>query len=396
MHILMIDYEYPPIGGGGGVFNKQLAEALATRNYNITVLTSRYGSLPSLEMKNGVKIDRVPITGRNDRNTASIISMLSFFPASLARGYQLLKRNHFDLIHSFFAIPSAPSGLVMAKIFKLPHVVSILGGDIYDPSKRLSPHNTPLLKQIVKWVLSESDRVVSLSDDIQGRAEKHYAIAFRNIRKIFTGIPRPNFPTASRHQYSLEENTKVVISIGRLVARKAMHDLIEAIHKMNDPMVRLIIIGDGPERARLESWAAHLQLSGQVLFAGNVSDEDKFSLLSISDVYASTSTHEGFGIVFLEAMAAGLPIVCYNCGGQADYLKSGENGFVVQLGNQEGIIQGIRKLLSDDRLHADIRRYNRSYVKNFYILECCQQYEQIYREVVSGNRTLFRSHHENR
>ena len=174
MNILMIDYEYPPIGGGGGVFNKHLAEALVSKNHNVTVLTSCFGSLPSVEIQNGVTIHRISTIGRNDRNSASMVSMLSFFPASIARGYQLFKNNDFDIAHSFFAIPSAPSGLVLAKMFKRPHMVSILGGDIYDPSKKLSPHNTPLLRQIVKWVLSESTVAISLSDDIQHRTAEHY------------------------------------------------------------------------------------------------------------------------------------------------------------------------------------------------------------------------------
>lgn len=381
MNIFMVDYEYPPVGGGGGVFNKQLAESLVSRGHRVCVLTSRYGSLPSCSSENGVDIHRVPVAGRSDRNAASIVSMLSFLPASIRRGQQLMNETMFDLVHSFFAIPSAPSGVMLARRSGLPHVLSILGGDIYDPTKNLSPHRTPVLRQAVKWVLRNSDQIVSLSADIKGRAETYYDIAGDCIDQVFLGIPEPNFPTLKRGDYGIEEDAKVIITIGRLVPRKALHELIKAVAELGEKSVRLLIVGDGPERSNLEQCATREYISDQVLFAGNVDDDEKFGLLKMADIYASTSTHEGFGIVFLEAMAAGLPVVCYDNGGQAEYLRDTVTGFVVPLGDRDGIVNGIITLLDDADTAAAIRHHNLEYIRSFFIDECTRQYETVYQRV---------------
>ena len=144
MNVLMLNYEYPPLGGGGGVLNQQLAEELSQNN-QVTLITSQFGDQPSHEIRGGVEILRVPVLWRSNPNAATLLSMFSFFPTSLRTGYRLLHTRPFDLVHSMFAIPSAPSGFMLAKRFRLPHVLSILGGDVYDPSKRLSPHRAPLL-----------------------------------------------------------------------------------------------------------------------------------------------------------------------------------------------------------------------------------------------------------
>jgi len=173
MNILMVNYEYPPLGGGGGVFNMQLAEELS-KNHNITVITTKFSNYISHEIVKRVELIRVPVIMRTDQNAATILSMLSFFPTSLWAGYKQLKNKSFDIIHSMFAIPSAPSAVLLSKKFHVPHILSILGGDIYDPSKKLSPHKAPILHYTVKKMMEESDKVVALSHDIKKRAIDYY------------------------------------------------------------------------------------------------------------------------------------------------------------------------------------------------------------------------------
>ena len=192
MNILMFNYEYPPLGGGGGVFNKQLAEELVKNNNSVTVITSGFNAQKPKDLANSVEIIRVPVVMRKDQNTANHISMLSYFPSSLYHGFKRLRDRSFDIIHTFFAVPSAPSAILLAKYFNIPHLLSILGGDIYDPSKQLSPHKTPLLHYTVKKIVEKSNRVVSLSEDIKKRANDYYRIG-RNIDVIHLGIPEPIF-----------------------------------------------------------------------------------------------------------------------------------------------------------------------------------------------------------
>lgn len=376
MNILMINYEYPPLGGGGGVFNKQLAEELSDSN-NVTVITSQFNNQPPHEVTNNVEIIRVPVLMRNNQNAATIVSMLSFFPASLRAGYELLKTRSFDIIHSLFAIPSAPSGLICAKKFRIPHVLSILGGDIYDPSKNLSPHKTPFLHYTVTKMIEESDKVIALSSDIKNRAVDYYNVS-NNIDVIHLGIPKPLFTKKNREHFGLKPTDVLLVTVGRLVARKGLQDLIRVVATLKDQNIKLIVIGDGPEKTGLEALSKSLGVSERILFLGYVSDEEKFQLLNISDIYVSSSHHEGFGIVFLEAMASGLPVVCYDEGGQAEFLLDQKTGFLVGYGNHSLLTKKISQLCEDTALSNEVGQFNRRYVEKFYIATCAKQYQCVY------------------
>ena len=376
----MVNYEYPPLGGGGGVFNKQLAEELSKENH-VTIITSQFRDQSLQEVCNNVEIIRVPVLFRTDQNAATIPSMLSFFPTSLWAGYKLLKERTFDIIHSMFAIPSAPSGLALAKKFGTPHVLSILGGDIYDPSKKLSPHKTPLLHHSVKKIIDESDMVVSLSSDIKKRALQYYKVS-RPIHIIHLGIPKPVFKKKSRNHFNFSQNDFLLITVGRLISRKGLPDLINIIYSLNRPNLKLIVVGDGPQRPTLEALAKSMGVADRLFFFGHVTDEEKFQLLEISDVYVSSSRHEGFGIVFLEAMASGLPIACYDNGGQADFLKNNETGFLIPVGNKDLLANRILDLYRNVRLKDEMSHFNRKYITQFYIQACCKSYQLLYDSLI--------------
>lgn len=380
MKILMVNYEYPPLGGGGGVFSRHLAEELS-KNNTITVITSNFGLYKPRELSGGVEIIRVPVIMRADQNKASIVSMLSFFPASLWTGYRLLRERQFDIVHSMFAIPSAPSGLALSKKFHIPHVLSVLGGDIYDPSKNLSPHKNPALHYTVKKMMRKSDKVVALSSDIKRRAIEYYNI-FNGMDIIHLGIPKPQVEAKTRGDFKFNKEDILLITVGRLVPRKGLQDLIKVVHDIKDPNIKLIVIGDGPEKTKLGELSRSLNVSNNVFFFGHVSDEEKFSLLDLSDIYVSSSQHEGFGIVFLEAMASGLPVVCYDKGGQTDFLQDNKTGFLVNFGDRELLAIKIRELCQNVTRRKQMSQFNSQYIEAFYIKTCAKKYEILYKTLI--------------
>ena len=387
MKILMVNYEYPPLGGGGGVFCSQLAEEFA-QQHDVTVLTSRFKDQEAYEIINGVEIYRVPVLMRNDPNAASLVSMLSFLPSSLLKGLGQLRNQSYDIVHSMFAIPSAPTGLMLARTFKAPHVLSLLGGDVYDPSKKLSPHDTPILHGIVKSMMDSSDHVVALSTDIRDRARRYYRPS-REIDIVHLGIPEPRLKAKKRVVSGVSSDDIVLVTVGRLVRRKAVQELIQFVDAIKNPRLKLIVVGDGPERKSLESQANRLELQKKVIFTGFVSDEEKFQLLNISDCYVSTSQHEGFGIVFLEAMACGLPIVCYDKGGQVDFLTNGETGYVVGLGNSLGYQEKLTHLVEEASIRQSMGKHNRAYVaEQYFISTCADKYAAIYDRLMALKRGL--------
>lgn len=137
--------------------------------------------------------------------------------------------------------------------------------------------------------------------------------------------------------------------------------------------------------------AADLGLQRQVHFFGNVGDDTKFGLMALSDIFVSASRHEGFGLVFLEAMAVGLPVISYDEGGQSEFLQDGLTGALVPSSRRERLFEKIRQLVDNRQLRQHISRHNIAYVENFFIERCAQQYEKKYRRLMkitpSGERS---------
>jgi len=383
MHVLVINYEYPPIGGGGGVICRDISEEIASRGHSVTVITSRFDGLSAFESINGVEIHRVSVIMRRKRDAASLPSLLSYVPVCIWKGEALSRARRFDVINTHFAVPSGPAGQYLSNRFCVPNVLSLHGGDLFDPSKTLSPHRTFGLRQTVRKMLRSADRVVAQSSDTMENCRKYYGVD-RRIDIVPLGI-RPNFhPSKMRGELGLPAGEHVFVTIGRLVRRKNLVELLEIFAAVRKEMPSiLLIIGDGPEVEPLEGKIRELGIGGSVRMMGRVDEERKFQYLSAADIYLSTALHEGFGIVFLEAMECGLPIVCFDRGGQTDFLRDGKTGYLVPLGDRERFRQRVTDLVKSESLHRSIAAHNREYAKEFYIERCADRYIGIFSEVLS-------------
>ena len=381
MHILVVNYEYPPLGGGGGFVTRDILEHIAGIGHHVSIITSGYNGLPSQEVINGVEVVRVPVLRRTKIETATNLSMLSYVPFCVYK-FKSLSGRKFDIINTHFAVPSGPAGHMIAKYANLPNVLSIHGGDIFDPSKFFSPHKIPGLKQTVRKMLNAADRVVAQSTDTKNNALHFYGIK-RPVDIIPLGIKKPIFQRRSRKELGYEKNETLIVAIGRLVARKNLSEtliVLAAVKKRHN--FKFIIIGDGPARTSLEEQVSQLGLRDNVHFKGTISDEEKFQLLNIANLYISTAMHEGFGLVFLEAMECGLPIVCYNRGGQTDFLLNGETGFVTEFGNQKAFVENVLSIISNPDMQANIGANNKKLAPDFYISNCAEKYISLFEQVI--------------
>jgi glycosyltransferase involved in cell wall biosynthesis len=174
--------------------------------------------------------------------------------------------------------------------------------------------------------------------------------------------------------------------VGRLVGRKRTDALLEMLARLERNDLRLVVIGSGPERNALEEQAARLGVTSQVTFTGFIPEQRKIDLLAAADIYVSTSQHEGFGLVFLEAMAQGLPIVCYDHGGQTDYLTTGINGAVLPLNDFDGFVQAVSHLVADAPKRRSMSERNRRDVEQYFISNCAALYEALFARLVANTR----------
>ncbi|HEX6998125.1 MAG TPA: glycosyltransferase family 4 protein [Gammaproteobacteria bacterium] len=382
MRILFCNYEYPPLGGGGGVVNAALARELA-RTHDVTVLTSQAFDLPRRSLEDGVRILRVPVWFRRREAAANLPSMAAYVVNAMRLGRDLVRAERFDIVNTHFALPTGPAGQHLARFAGLPNVLSVHGGDLYDPSKKHSPHRHAWLRACVRRLALAADAVVAQSRNTLDNLHRYYAPEV-DAEIIPLGIERPPPVAPRRGDHGLDDADRVLVTVGRLVARKAVEQLIDVVAELRDPLVRLLVIGAGPAAETLAERARQRSVAAQVRFLGAVPERTKHELLALADLYVSTSQHEGFGLVFLEAMAAGLPVVCYDRGGQVDFLEDGATGFLVPLNDRPAFVARCRELLADAALRREIAARNRARVEELFIDRCAKRYEALFAAVIEG------------
>jgi glycosyltransferase involved in cell wall biosynthesis len=368
-----------------------LASDLA-RRHDVTVLTSRALGLPAESLEAGVRVIRVPVFFRRQLAVANFPSMLAYLPMGGLRALTLRSGKDFDVINTHFAVPTGPLGAALGWLYGVPNVLSVHGGDLYDPSKGSSPHRHGWLRMPIRQLLKRADALVGQSRNTLEDVEKIYGVR-RASHLIPLGIDRPPAVTrAARSDFGIPDDAFVMVTVGRVVPRKATVRLVEALSAAERPDAHLLIIGDGPDVAAVRQAAMAAGVAARVHLPGQVSDERKYQALAVADIFVSTSQHEGFGLVFLEAMAFGLPIICYDHGGQTDFLVDDETGFVVPLNDLPLFTRSMVALRDAAERRLAMARHNRVLVENYFIDKCAERYESLFEEVVrqhvAGHRGL--------
>lgn len=332
----------------------QYAEAWEAAGHSVTVLTSGSESLPIERVSGGLRVVRLRVAGRRDRATTTNRAMLAY----LAAGTRWIVRHRdelaaIDVINTHFSIPTGPLGMFAARYLHVPNVLTIIGGDIYDPSKASSPHRHLWTRIANRRIIRSADGVIAISSDTRERAERYYGIQ-RPIHVIPYGFSPPVEAGGAglRHGRDGTDDAFRLIAVGRLVQRKGFDHLLTALSQL-PARVRLEVIGDGPLAMPLRDLAATLDVADRVSWPGFLARAEILRRMSRADAFVLSSLHEGLGIVVQEAMFSGLPIVATDTGGQTDLITDGENGLLVRVGDAGAIAAAVRKLMEDaDRREA--------------------------------------------
>lgn len=379
MKILFINHEFPPLGGGGGRITWHLARELS-RDHSVDVLTSGAKGV-QLWRCGTSRLVQVPTWGRKAVGAASVLSWLSFLLGGLGRGYVLCQRRKYDVIHAYFALPSGLLAFCLNRLLGIPYVLTIIGADIYDPTRKTSPYQNSVLISLVRKIINCSSATAAISRDIMHKAVQYYHPLTTSIQVVHPGFDHLEASSVTRMQLDLPKRAFILISIGRLVKRKGLMYVLGAMHQLGDKSVLWLVVGDGPERSSLVEAAGRLGLIKQVRFLGYLREDEKYEYLGVSDVFVLPSFHEGFGLVFLEAMACGLPIVTTHEGGQVDIVADGVNGFLVPVGDSHQLADRIKMLRNDSELRRRMSRANLQRSLTFPIQQEAKSYEAIYAKV---------------
>jgi glycosyltransferase involved in cell wall biosynthesis len=254
-----------------------------------------------------------------------------------------------------------------------------------------------LYNRLDRQSLPHADRVVTVCQAFARELESK-GIRGNRISVLHNSIrPGPQADKAAagdlRKHLGIKTDEKVILAVGRLSKEKAQIDLIPAfgeLHRTNPELkAKLVIAGDGPERAQLETAARKLAIADQIVFAGQVADMRPY--YAIADVLVNASHSEGSPYVLLEAMAAGVPIVATAVGGVPEMLTDNETGLLVPPQDTAAMSAAIEKALNDSALAQKLSIKARALITTRFTPETyVQKLVEIYRSVLTqpanGNR----------
>jgi len=378
MRLLMVNYEFPPIGGGAGNAHKFLLHQFARqRDLHVDVLTS--GLEPGLIQEDfapNIRIYKVGVRKKELHfwRKSEVVAWL--FRAR--RVYDsLLNQHSYDLAHAFFAFPSA--WLCYRRVKQLPYLISLRGSDVPGYNERLGL-DYKLLSGLFRRIWSAAAGVVANSSGLRDLASVFMPAL--DIKVIPNGVDTDRFfPVAEKPAASPMR----LLTVGRLIPRKRTEWMLIALKHLNDAgcEASLTIAGEGPESAALKEKTVDLDLDDQVRFKGIVPSEEIPALYRDHDIFVICSAHEGMSNAMLEALASGLPVVTTACEG-AEELISG-CGRIVISSEPADIAAALQELIDDPQQHRAISSVARQRAEEFTWTAVAEAYLNEYKRIIGEN-----------
>ncbi len=378
MRVLMLDNEFPPLGGGTGVVNEHLLHGFA-RHADMTVdliTSSRTAATYEVEQfAERITLYKVPVDNKNIHHSTNR-ELLRYVRRGLAACERLIGKHHYDMSFAFAGVPAGAMSWLLNLRHRIPYLVSLQGPDVPGFEARYNsiyPVLTPLLKQV--WRRAAVVTAISA----EHRALAHKTMPGLNIPVIYNGVDTQIFhPPATPPAGPL-----TFICVGRLIERKGQHHLLRAfaqLRAMIDCPTRLVLVGTGDFEPALRALADELKLGGSVEFAGFKSREEMPVMYRKAHVFVLASQSEGMSIALLEAMAAGLPVVVSDAGGTAE-LVDALNGRVAPWANVSALAQAMAAMAADDAPLSQMGQHSRAVAERFGWPAIVQAYADICRRI---------------
>lgn len=378
MKLLLINNEFPPIGGGGSTVTKYAIKNLVAAGHEVTLITSSYKDLPHQETIDGAKVIRIPAV-RRYKDWCSQWELVIFGISALIYTFFYVAQNKVDFIQAYFAVPAGWVAWLIKMVHGVPYAVYFGGSDIpgANPSryKNIYPLITPLLRMI--WRGAEFRTVCS-----EGLAELG-----READSTVEWVVIPNGVETDRFKpIERAANPKVkLLFIGRLIPRKGFQRVVEALPKVRERTkvpFEVEVVGTGAAREALDEVAEKLGVSELISYVGTVPYDQLEKSYQYADVFVLTSLSEGMPSVILEAMGCGLPIVASDVGGNNELVEEGVNGYLIDGDDIDGLADKLAGLINDASLRARMGQVSRRKSLQYDWREIMAQYNELYGKYV--------------
>jgi len=376
LNLLMLNYEFPPIGGGAGKAHLcQLKEYAQTDELKIDVLTAApKPGFTREQFSDNITIYKVGLHKKNLHFWRKIEVLEWLFKAQ-HHYRKMLRENNYDLVHAFFGFPTG--WLCYRSANKLPYIISLRGSDVPGKHARLKL-DYKILAPVFKAIWKKASTLIACSQGLKDRALQFMPSA--TIDVITNGIDLNMFHPAQNDKAQQELK---LLTVGRLSVTKRFEILIDAVeilHKAGRNL-HLTIAGGGAMLDGLKQIVSQKNLTDIIDVKGRIESDLMPDLYRQNDIFVSASMQEGMSNAMLEAMASGLPIITTRCEGVDELIA--DNGIVVEQARPDAIADEIQKLADDKTSYELMCKAARKKVEQFGWAHIAEQYLRYYKNIAN-------------
>jgi glycosyltransferase involved in cell wall biosynthesis len=446
MRVLIVNYEFPPIGAGGGQASQKIAECLVKMGHEVRVITSRptqiytlmgtvslllgvgfWVYLANAKLRWGKDISDhgftilgtlllltgfilratgliweliMPIRGlkrvefiegvevhrvpvmRQRQDFCSTFEMATFLVSGAWHSLWQVREFHPDVAHIFFGVPDGPIGWLLKRVYGLPYLISLRGADVPSDEVARFARQYKLLRPLIRWLWHDADALVAVSNGLRSYAKE--TVPDLPIQVIPNAIDLSEFTPPSQRD---TQGPVRLLYVGRFNTFKNVETLVDAVGRLSQMDVgefELDLVGEGEQRPVLERMVSELGLTRRVHFRGWVARDDIVEHYRRADIFVTATTWEGMPNTVLEAMACGLPIVGTQASGLQELVREGVNGYLVPIKDPAAMAEALVELMGNCYERRRMGWESRKLAEREFAWEyITEQYVRVYEQVLA-------------